>query len=539
MLNLKKKSLRHKAIGQISSLHHEHESYKWWVLGNIMIGTFMAVMDATIVDVSLAKIMATFGIDVDTVKWVATAYLMIFAVMLPTSGWIADHIGYKKTYGGALTLFTAGSLLCSLAWNENALIIFRIIQGAGAGLMMPVGMAIVMREFPPEKRGIALGFWSIAAAASVSLGPTLGGYLVDNFSWHSIFDVNVPVGIFAIFATLVIQREYKTETNKTFDLIGFISLAIFLSALLIALSDGNADWNTGGWTSPFIVSCFVISFIGFVVFMITELNIRHPLIDLSLLRNFNFATANIILFIFGMGMFGSTFLLPLYLQNGMGYTAYQAGSLFLPIGFIQAIMAPIAGNMSDKINPKIIAVIGIILLALSLFLNHFLSLFSMTSSIMVSLYLRGLGMGCIFTPLSAMALNEIPREKMAQASGLFNVLRQIGGSFGVAIMGTLLTSRTIFHSTMYGQVVNQNSPAVKNIMYGLSNYARDVAGGTNAVNAARAKTLVSYHINMQAFVSAVDDDFFIAALITVLCVVPILFLRYRKKESGVKPAAID
>ncbi len=541
MFGSKKKSIRGAALNQISSLHHEHSSYKWWVLGNVMIGTFMAVLDATIVDVSLPKIMATFGIGVDTVKWVATAYLLVFAIMLPTSGWIADHFGYKKTYATALSLFTLGSLLCSLSWNESVLILFRVIQGAGAGLMMPVGMAIVMREFPPERRGIALGFWTIAAAASVSLGPTLGGYLIDNFAWHSIFDVNVPVGVIGIFATLVIQREYKTSTSRKFDIIGFVSMAIFLSALLIALSDGNADWNTGGWTSPFIIACFTISLIGFVVFMIAETNTKHPLIDLSLLKNFNFAMANIILFIFGMGMFGSTFLLPLYLQNGLGFTAYQAGSLFLPVGFLQATMSPIAGNFADKINPKIPAFIGIVLLALSLFVNHYLSLFSETSSIMVSLYLRGLGMGWIFTPLSTMALSEIPRERMAQASGLYNILRQIGGSFGVAIMGTLLTDRTIFHTTIYGQAVNQYSPVTKNVISRLSIFAQQAVGGTSALSAMRANALVIYNISQQAFVSAVDDDFFIAALITILCVVPILFLRYKKKKKtpGEKIVAMD
>ena len=540
MFSSKKKSLRGTAVSQISSLHHEHTSYKWWVLANVMIGTFMAVLDATIVDVSLAKIMATFGIGVDTVKWVATAYLLVFAIMLPTSGWIADHFGYKKTYATALGLFTIGSLLCSLAWDESALILFRIIQGAGAGLMMPVGMAIVMREFPPEKRGVALGFWTIAAAASVSLGPTLGGYLIDNFAWHSIFDVNVPVGVVGVFATLVIQREYKTSATRSFDLVGFISMSIFLSALLIALSDGNSEWNTGGWTSPFIITCFAISLIAFVVFMITELNIRHPLIDLSLLKNFNFAMANIILFIFGMGMFGSTFLLPLYLQNGLGYTAFQAGSLFLPIGFLQAIMSPIAGNFADKINPKIPAFIGIVLLAASLFINHFLSLYSETSAIMISLYIRGIAMGWIFTPLSTIALSGIPRERMAQASGLYNVLRQIGGSFGVAIMGTLLTDRTIFHTTIYGQVVNQYSPVTKNVAAGLARFAQNAVGGTNAVSNIRANALIQYHLSMQAFVSAVDDDFFIAALITFVCVVPILFLRYKKKKGpGEKMVAMD
>jgi DHA2 family multidrug resistance protein len=539
----KNKSLRSSAIKSVPSLHPEHPSYKWWVLANVMIGTFMAVLDATIVDVSLAKIMATFGITVDTVKWVATAYLLVFAVMLPTSGWVADHFGYKRTYSIALSLFTLGSLLCSLSWNETVLILFRVIQGAGAGLMMPVGMAIVTREFPPEKRGLALGFWSIAAAASVSLGPTLGGYLIDNFAWHSIFDVNVPVGIVGIFATFVIQREYRTETTRKFDIAGFISAAVFLTSLLIALSDGNASWNTGGWTSPFIVTCFTLAFIGFVAFLLIELNTVHPLIDLGLLKNFNFAMANLVLFIFGMGMFGSTFLLPLYLQNGLGYTAFQAGSLFLPIGLLQGTMAPLAGSLADRINPKIPAFFGISLLSASLYVNRYLSLYSMTSSIMVSLYLRGLGMGFIFTPLSTMALSEIPRERMAQASGLFNVLRQIGGSFGVAIMGTLLTNRTIFHNTTYGQAVNVYSPTTQNVLRNLGEFAKQTTGGSISIATSRAQALLGYYISRQAFVSAVDDDFFIAAVITFLTVVPIFFLRYKKKKAyrakGQKIVSID
>ncbi|MGA7721984.1 MAG: DHA2 family efflux MFS transporter permease subunit [Ignavibacteriaceae bacterium] len=519
--------------------HHEHSSYKWWVLANIMIGTFMAVLDATIVDVALPKIMSTFGIDIDAAKWVATAYLLVLAVMLPTSGWIADRFGYKRTYGAALTLFTVGSLLCSLSWNETALIMFRVVQGMGAGLLMPVGMAIVIREFPPEKRGVALGFWSIAAAASVSLGPTVGGYLIDNFAWHSIYDINVPIGIVAIFATIVIQREYKSQKVGKFDILGFTSLAASLTSLLIALSDGTAEWNTGGWTSTFILTCFAISIISFVVFLIVELNIREPLVDIRLLKNFNFGMSNLVLFFFGMGMFGSTFLLPLYLQNGLGYTAFQSGSLFLPIGFIMGVMAPIAGLLSDKINPKFPAMLGIVLLAVSLFINHFLSLFSETPSVMFSLYIRGVGMGFIFTPLSALALSEIPRQKMAQASGLFNVLRQIGGSFGVALMGTLLTNRTKFYMNIYGAAVDQSSPVVTNVLHSLKFFSMQSMGGDGALTTMRAQALLVYHVSQQAFVSAIDDDFFLAALITALCIVPVLFLKKSKKKGKLEKIITD
>ena len=531
--------IRSQLIGRYESLHHEHESYKWWVLANIMIGTFMAVLDATIVNVGLPKLMAAFGVSVDKVEWVLTAYLLVFAVMLPTSGWVADHFGYKRTYFFALLLFTVGSFLCGLSWNEDALIVFRIIQGTGAGFMMPVGMAIVTREFPPHQRGIALGFWSIAAAASVSLGPLIGGYLIDNFDWQAIFDVNVPVGIVGMFATLVIQREYRTEHVRAFDLVGFLSLTAFLTSLLLALSDANAAWNVGGWTSPFILTCFAISGIGLLVFLITELTVMHPLIELKLFRSFNFAVANGILFIFGLGMFGSTFLLPLYLQNSLGYTALQAGSVFLPVGIIQGILAPVAGILSDKVSPKIPAVIGIVLLALSLYLNSFLSLFSEHAQIMFPLYVRGLGMGLVFAPLSAIALSEIPRDKMAQASGMFNVIRQVGGSFGVAILGALLTQRTIFHTAMFGQTVNPYSPAFQHTASILRYFVQHAVGGTISAASLRVTSMLGSHIAQQAFVQAINDDFLIAATITALGVIPIFFLKTRKRPEGNKPAALE
>jgi MFS transporter, DHA2 family, multidrug resistance protein len=526
---------------RFASLHHEHTSYRWWLLANIMIGTFMAVLDATIVNVALPKIMATFGVDIDKVEWVITAYMLVFAVMLPTSGWVADHLGYKRTYFSALFLFTLGSFLCGIAWDENVLIIFRVVQGAGAGFMMPVGMAIVTREFPPEQRGLALGFWGISAAASVSLGPLIGGYLVDNISWHAIFDVNVPVGIFAMAATYIIQREYRTEHTRSFDFIGFVSLSIALSFLLLALTEGNAAWNTGGWSSHMIVSFFAISGVAFVVFLLTEFSIEHPLIELRLLKDFNFAVTNGILFIFGLSMFGSTFLLPLYLQNSLGYTALQSGAVFLPVGILQALLSPLAGIVSDKVNPKVPATIGIVLLGISLGLNGTLSLFSMHEQIMFPLYLRGIAMGLLFTPLSTLALADIPRQKMAQASGMFNVIRQLGGSFGVAVIGTLLARRIVYHMAMFGQAVDTTSPAVQKMSFALREFAQQAVGGTGYAAVQRANAVMMSHVGQQAFVRAVDDAFLFAAAVTSVGIIPIFLLRTRKKAStgAHQPAALE
>ncbi len=519
--------------------HHERPTYKWWVLANIMIGTFMAVLDSTIVNVSLPKIMAAFGITVDKAEWVINGYLLAFAVMLPSSGWIADHFGYKRVYMLALFLFTSGSFLCGLAWNENALIFFRVIQGLGGGIITPVGMAIVLREFPHEQRGTALGFWAIAAASSVSFGPLIGGYLVDNFSWHAIFDVNIPVGILAIFASWAIQREYKTEHTRTFDFVGFISMSTFLVSLLLALADGNASWNTAGWTSTFILSCFAIAAVSLVVFLITEFRVKHPILELNLLKNFNYSMANIVLFIFGFSVFGSTFLLPLYLQDSLGYTAYQAGVVYLPMGIIQGVVAPISGILADRMNPKIIALVGIVILAASWYLNGFLSLFSMHSEIMLPVYLRGFGMGLLFTPLSTVALSEIKKEKMAQASGLFNVIRQIGGSFGVAVIGTLLTERTLFHTAIDGEAINRYSATFQHVISGLRYFSTEVLSAPIATEIQRANALVISSVAQQAIVQATDDAFLFAFGVMILCIIPILFLRtHRKRKGGEKAVAL-
>jgi len=531
--------VRNKLLGSMPSLGNEHDSYKWWVLANIMIGTFIAVLDATIVNVGLPKITAALGTTVDNTEWVLTAYLLVFGVMLPASGWVADHFGYKRTYFFSLLLFTLGSFMCGLSSSLTMLLISRVIQGIGAGFIMPVGMAIVMREFPLEQRGLAMGFWAISAAASVSFGPMIGGYLIDKINWQAIFDVNVPIGIFGMFATLVIQREYKSEAVRSFDVMGFLSMAVFLVALLLALSEGNAAWNTGGWTSPFILMCLFISAVGFVVFIVAETLVEHPFVELGLLKDFNFAATNAILFIFGLGMFGSTFLLPLYLQNSLGYTAFQSGLFFLPVGILQGVTAPISGFVSDKFSPKIPAVIGIVLLAVSLYMNSFLSLFSEQAQIMLPLYIRGLAMGLLFTPLSTIALSNISREKIAQASGMFNVIRQIGGSFGVAMFGAILSRRVIYHTTIYAQMVDQTSPAFQNVTANIKMFAQQTGGFTAADAVSTARMLLGNHIAQQAFVRAVNDDFFISAAISAVAFIPVIFLKTDKRGVAKKTQPME
>lgn len=521
--------LRRKLRNPDSKYHPKSPYYKWFVLANVMLGTFMAVLDSTIVNVSLPKIMSSFGVGLSTIQWVITAYMLAMAAMLPTTGWLADKYGYKKVYFWGLFLFTFGSLLCGLSNDETSLILSRVIQGLGAGMIQPLGMAIITREFPPHQRGIALGFWSIAAAASVSFGPLIGGYLVDNFSWQLIFDVNIPIGIAALVFTVVIQKEFIHPTARKFDFVGFVSVVIFLPVLLFALSEGNAQTNSAGWTAPYILICFAVSAIAFVVFLTQELSTEHPLLDLRLLKDYNFGMSNIIMFVFSMGMFGSTFLLPLYLQNSMGYTALQSGAVFLPVGILQGAISPVAGWFSDKINPKLPIIIGVALFVFSFYLNSNLSFMTERPFIMTALYIRGFAMGLVFTPLSSLGLLTVPREKMAQASGISNTVRQVSGSLGVAFLSTVLATRINFHAQMFGGAIDASSQAFQNATRNMAYHIQQHAGGSFATAMKQAQSVLMSNVSSQAFIEGVNDDFLLAALISVVGLVPIMMLRTKKK----------
>lgn len=522
-----------------SGFHPKSDNYKWWLLANVMIGTFMAVLDATIVNVGLPKIMASFGVGIDKIEWVLTAYMLALAVMLPTSGWLADRFGYKRMYFLGLLIFTLGSALCGLSNDENTLIMSRIVQGLGAGIIMPLGMAIVSREFPPHQRGMALGFWAISAAASVSFGPLIGGYLVDNFSWQLIFDVNLPIGIIGMVATVVIQREYINKKIRKFDMIGFISVSLFLPLILYALAEGSATTNSEGWSASYVMICIAISVIAFVAFLTAELTVKDPLIDLRLFKNYNFAVSNIIMFVFGIGMFGSTFLLPLYLQNSLGYTAIQAGAVFLPVGIIQGAVSPVIGKIADKTNAKIPILIGVILLAFSFYLNSNMSYLTEHNAVMVTLYLRGFAMGIMFTPLSAISLLEVPKEKMAQASGIINIIRQLGGSFGVAILATLLITRVSYHTEMLGESVNPRSETYQAVSTKVKQQLIHNSGSTPAAAARQSQAMIVGQLNKEAYIQAIDDDFLVAALFTIIGGIPVLFLRVKKKAPPSKTIQND
>lgn len=517
-----------------SSADIQKGSYKWLVLGNIMIGTFMAVLDSTVVNTGLPAIMGTLGASINTAEWVLTGYMLAIASILPAAAWLADRFGYKRIYFLSLLLFTFGSFMCGNSVSIEELIFWRVIEGFGCGAIMPVGMAIVSNVFPPQQRGMALGFWAIASAASVSFGPSIGGYLVDNLNWNYIFYVNVPVGAIALFITAILQKEYKAETPPPFDIPGFITSGIFLPLFMYGLSEVNSSTNTQGWNSPVVLGSMWISAVVFILFIYFELTVKYPLINLRVFKDRNFALSNLMIFIFGIGMFGSTFLIPLYLQNNLGYSAFQAGMFFIPVGIIQGFCSPTAGALGQKINPKILIASGLILMAVSFYLNFFLSFLTEKWYIMMSLYLRGIGMGILFTPLLTLSLANIKSDMMAQASSITNIIRQMGGSFGVAIFSHILTQRTGYHTQRYSEALNYTGEVYQQTVENLSLFARQTAGATAQTAQTLAEQMIVKRLDLEAYIGGINDDFFIAFIVTLLCLLPIIWLHRVKQIKKVK-----
>lgn len=514
-----------------SEVKNSEGSNKWLVLISIMIGTFMSVLDATVVNTGLPVIMGSLGTSLNKAQWVLTSYMLAIAAVLPAAAWLANRFGFKLIYLLSIGVFTFGSFMCGNSGTIGELIFWRVIEGVGCGSIMPVGMAIITNTFPPNQRGMALGFWAVASAASVSFGPAIGGFLVDTLSWNSIFYVNVPIGIICIFMGMILLREYKLPVNPHFDIPGFLTSSSFLAIFMYGLTEVNSSTNPQGWGSPLVMGCMWLSAVLFILFVYFELTVKNPLLNLSIFRNRNFSIANIMIFIFGIGMFGSTFLVPLYMQDNLGYSALQCGMFFIPVGIVQGIASPLSGMFSQKYNPKIPIALGLILMSSSFYMNTYFSYLTDAWFISLSLILRGLGMGILFTPLMNVALTGLKPQWVAEASSITNIIRQMGGSFGVAILSHVLTNRTIYHEQRYGENIDKTSEAYQQVVKNLSQFGQNNAALNQSVSEQVADQLMMKHLHIEAYISGINDDFLLGFIFTIVCLIPLFWLVNQNKKS--------
>ncbi|MEI7555701.1 MFS transporter [Candidatus Chlorohelix sp.] len=403
----------------------------WLVLVSLVMGLFMALLDGTIVNIAYNAISTELKSDTITTSWVLNAYNLVFAVLLVTMGRLADQFGRKRVFMSGMVLFTIGSLLCAVAPSIEWLIGFRAVQGIGAAALNPISLAIITIVFPPEKRGAAIGIWGAITGMAMALGPIIGGFLVDNYDWRSIFFVNIPVCIVALFMVWRnVPENRDPNTSSAIDLPGMILLSVSLLCLVLAIINGNS-W---GWGSAGIIGMFVGSVLAMALFIIVELKEKHPIIDFSLFRIRSFIASNFAMFLFGIGIQAGMLMLVLYFITSRGYNELEAAYALLPMPIAGFITSGVFGMFSRKANLRYVAMGGLIVSGVGLLSFFSLDYNSEYIQVIWRGVLVGIGLGTSFMTFSNIVLSEVPHSKAGVGSGVFNTFRQIGFALGVAIM---------------------------------------------------------------------------------------------------------
>ena len=401
----------------------------------IVLGTIMAILDTTIVAVALDTLARDFHTSISTIQWVTTGYLLALAVVIPVTGWGVHRIGAKPLYITSLVIFVVGSILCGCAWSATSLIVFRVLQGVGGGMIMPVGQTIMARTAGPKKMGQVMGIIGVPTLLGPILGPVIGGAIVTNISWRWIFFVNVPIGIVALVLALKFLTDSEKDTSHRFDLIGFVCLSPGLALLVYGLSQVG---NTGGFSSPSVVWSLSVGVVLCVAFVLRSLRAPEPLMDMRLFKNRTFSVASICIFLTGATLYGTMFLLPLYYQVVRGESPWIAGLLMAPQGIGAALVMRRAGVLADRRGVRTVVPIGMAILALGTLAYTQVSATTNYGFLAVALFVRGIGLGLAMMPVFAASYRELDHAAIPRASTSTNILRQVGGSLGVAVFAVVL-----------------------------------------------------------------------------------------------------
>ncbi len=504
----------------------------WIIAVAVTLATFMEVLDTSIANVALPHIAGSLSAGQDESTWVLTSYLVSNAIVLPLSGWLSSILGRKRFYMGCVALFTISSALCGFAPNLPMLIIFRVLQGAGGGGLQPSEQAILADTFPPAKRGMAFAVYGAAVVVAPAIGPTLGGWITDNFSWRWIFFVNIPVGIISLLLTSRLiqdppefRRRKWSETR--IDYMGLGLIAVGLGALQIVLDKGQReDW----FESRFIVVLTVISAAALIFAVIWEWRHKDPIVELHLYTERTFATANFLMFMLGFALLGSTLLLPLFTQSLLGYTAEQAGKALSPGGLAILVMLPLVGFLLSRYDARWLMATGLTVLSLSLFHMTSFDLDVDFRTVTLARIFQGLGLACLFVPINTAAYSFLPPGKNNAASGLMNLARNIGGSVGISFVTTLLARRTQFHQARLSENLSGGSASLQGLLRGLT--ARFMQGGLDAASASqKAYAMVQANVIRQATMLGYVDCFWLLGVV-IACLIPVVFVMKRARPGG-------
>ncbi len=502
----------------------------WIIAIAVMLSTFMEVLDTTVVNVSLPHIAGSMSASVDEATWTLTSYLVANAIILPMTGWLSNHFGRKRMLMTSVTGFTAASFLCGLAPNLPLLVLFRVIQGACGGGLQPISQAVLLESFPPEDRGKAMGFWGLGIVVAPMLGPVLGGWLTDSYSWRWVFYINIPVGVLALFMTqlFVFDPHYIKRSKGGIDYWGMGMLAVGIGALQIVLDKGQEkDW----FSSALITRLAVISAVALIAFVIYELVVAHPVVDLRAFKERTYSAGVFLMTVVGFVLYGSLVILPIFLQTILGYPALQAGVAMFPRGLGSFIAMPFVGIILSRFDARKLLVIGIAGCATSLVLLGTLNLNVGYWQIFWAQFIQGLSLGFVFVPLTTVTMDSIPNEKMGNATSIFNLMRNIGGSMGIALTTTIVARSEQHYTNFLGRDVTPYSLQTQTMINSLRGFF--MSSGADATTATqRAYAALFGMVQRQASMLSFNHAYLFLAIMFVLVVPALLLMRKPKTRRG-------
>jgi DHA2 family multidrug resistance protein len=496
---------------------------KWLVAITVMLPTLMVIIDTSVVNVSLDHIRGSLSAGIDESTWSITSYLAANAVVIPMAGWLSRLFGRKRILIISVVLFTVSSLLCGFAWSIQSLVVFRVLQGIAGGSLQPISQSILLETFPPSQHGTAMAIYGVGIMFGPIIGPFLGGWITDNWSWHWIFFVNIPVGLISILMSLIFifDPSYVKGMKMKIDYWGLAFLSVGIGCLQIVLDKGQReDW----FASEFIIWLSVIAVASLVLFVFVELIAEHPVVELRVLKNFSFSLGNVTIFFVFVNIFGSIVLLPMYLQSLMGYTATLAGAVLAPGGVASLIAMPIVGKLITRINSKGIVIAGIVVTAWSTYLmSQFNRMADFDAVLWPRIYL-GFGVGLIIIPLTTLTLSRIGREGMGNATSIFNLVRNIGGSFGVAIATTILTRRAQFHQA---RLVDHLTPFDMPYALGSGKIAQTLQyrGFDPALSGQSGPGAIYDQLLREASMMSFNDVFYVLSVMLIMTIPLVFFMR--------------
>jgi DHA2 family multidrug resistance protein len=502
----------------------------WLIAVSVMFATFMEVLDTTVVNVSLPHIAGSLSVSIDEATWALTSYLVANAIILPMTGWLAGRFGRKRLLMLSVVGFTAASFLCGLAPTLGTLIAFRIIQGATGGALQPLSQAVLLEAFPPQDRGKAMGFWGLGIVVAPILGPVLGGWLTESYSWRWVFYINIPVGIASIVMTklFIFDPPYLRQENRSIDYWGIGMLAVGIGALQILLDKGQEeDW----FASNLMVALAIISSVSLVVLVWHELTTDNPVVDLRVFKARSYAIGVFLMTVVGFVLYGSLVLLPIMLQTLLGYPPLQAGIAMAPRGIGSFFMMPLTGLLTGRFDARKLLTTGLIVGGATLLWLSRLNLQAGYWDIFWPQLIQGAGMALLFVPLTTVAMDPIPRERMGYATSLFNLMRNIGGSVGIALTGTMLARNSQSTTSMLGSHVTPYDAASRQAF--AQTHAALVAGGADTVTATnRTYAILFGMVQRQATMVSFVGIFQLLGILFIALLPLVLLMKRPRGGSG-------